>query len=371
MHPAAAILRWVSGTRPRRSTNLLPAAVVSVVTLASAACTSSSPSEVASSATPSAASISASPSTQSVAPSRTVALGKLQGMILFTRAGGRYGDETVFTANADGTDEQRITGFGKTCCPRWSPDGTQILMAAFAPGSRGTTGFVHPDGSHLRKVPLPPGTLNLVCTQAFSLVTGRLACEGWSEKNSKLYGLYTIRASDGAGLARVIRCSQDCRVLDFSRDGSHIFFFRAVEGFPSIGDQLEGSIFVMSAQGTDLQRITPPDTPVEVTGNSGGRLSPDGRWIVFTSYGAIWKVHPDGTALRKVFEDAQGRLAVTPTWSPDGRFILFGLDPPGSVATIDAEPTNGLYVIGADGTHLTPVVISDDWKRNPDWAAGD
>ena len=104
-------------------------------------------------------------------------------------------------------------------------------------------------------------------------------------------------------------------------------------------------------------------------GNSGGRLSPDGQRILFTSSGVIWTVHADGSAPRKVFQDAQGRLAITPTWSPDGRFILFGLDPPDSLATIDAAPANGLYAIEADGTHLTPVVVSDDWKRNPDWVA--
>jgi hypothetical protein len=48
---------------------------------------------------------------------------------------------------------------------------------------------------------------------------------------------------------------------------------------------------------------------------------------------------------------------------------LFGLDPPDSLAPIDAAPANGLHAIEADGTHLTPVVVSDDWKRNPDWVA--
>jgi hypothetical protein len=46
------------------------------------------------------------------------------------------------------------------------------------------------------------------------------------------------------------------------------------------------------------------------------------------------------------------------------------LDPPGSVATVDLAPANGLYVIQADGTHLTPLIVSNDWKRNSDWVAG-
>jgi tricorn protease-like protein len=335
-------------------------ALVLLVTLVVTGCTSGSSPEANPSATPSA---------EGVSPSPAIAIDELQGKILFTRAGYNYGDETVFTADADGTNERRITGVGMTCCPRWSPDGKHILMAASAPDGRLTTQIVDPDGSHLRTVPLPPGTLNLECAQALSLVTGRLACVGWSDTKAGLNGVYTVRASDGGGVVQLTHCSEECRVFDFSPDGSEIFFFRAVEGFPGIGDQPGGSLFVISAGGTDLHRITHADTPVEVTGNSGGRLSPDGQQIVFTSSGAIWAIHPDGSGLMKVFEDAQGGLAITPTWSPDNQFILFGLDPPGSLATIDAPSPNGLYVIRADGTDLTPILVSDDWKRNPDWVA--
>jgi hypothetical protein len=357
------------GTLRTPSTRRLPAVLGSLVALVTTACTSGSPREASPSAAPSVERVSASPSTENVSASPTIAVGDLQGRILFTRAGDNYGDETVFTADADGTHEERITGVGMTCCPRWSPDGKHILMAASAPDGRITTGIVDPHGSHLRTVPLPSGSLNLGCSQAISLVTGQLACEGWSDTKPGLNGVYTLRASDGEGIVQLAHCSMECRVFDFSPDGSQIFFFRAVEGFPGIGDQPGGSLYVINAEGTDLHRVTPADTPVEVVGNSGGRLSPDGQRIVFTSSGVIWTVHADGTAPRKVFQDAQGRLAITPTWSPDGRFILFGLDPPDSLATIDAAPANGLYAIEADGTHLTPVVVSDDWKRNPDWVA--
>lgn len=353
---------------PRRGRGRVPVglAVLLLVLSIASACTTgggSSPSAKGSpSSTPPSASASSSPS---------IVVGMLRGKILFTRAGGRFGDETVFTAEADGTQERRITGFGKTCCPRWAADGSRILMAASSPDGRITTGITRPDGSHLRTIPLPSGTLNLGCAQAFSLRTGRLACEGWSDSKPSLQGIYTVRASDGGGLVRLTHGSQvqDDRPMDFSPDGSQVFFLRAVEGFPSIGDQLAGSIFVVNADGKDLRQVTPRDLPVEVVGNAGGRLSQDGRWVVFTSSGVIWRIHPDGSGLTKVFQDPQGRLAITPTWSPDGRFILFGLDPPGSLATIDVAPANGLYVIGRDGTGLTPLIISDDWKRGPNWVA--
>jgi hypothetical protein len=36
----------------------------------------------------------------------------LQGHILFTRAGGRFGDETLYVSKADGTSQRRISNFG-------------------------------------------------------------------------------------------------------------------------------------------------------------------------------------------------------------------------------------------------------------------
>jgi len=295
----------------------------------------------------------------------TIAPSSLSGKILFTRAGGKYGDETVFTANADGSAEQRISGFGVTCCPRWYPDGSHILWAASAPDGRITTGIVDPDGSHLETVPLPPGTLNLGCAQAYSPTTDQLACEGWSENDSGAHGMYLIPAEGG----HPVRLTKDGLPTNFSPDGSQVFFFRSIEGFPSIGDQLEGSIFVINVDGSGLRRVTPADVPVENIGGGAGRLSADGRKIVFTSDGAIWTIGSDGSAPTKIFDDPDGRLAITPTWSPDGQFILFGLDPPGALGTVDMAPPNGLYVIPANGTGLTPVITSDDWKREPDWVA--
>jgi hypothetical protein len=347
----------VSPILPRAS------ALLAVAALTASACTSSErPSSSASS--------SSSKSTSSPAPSPTIATSKLRGKILFTRAGGKYGDETVYSANADGSLEQRITPFGKQCCPRWFQDGTHILISALAPDGRITTRIIKPDGSNVRRIPLPKGTLNLGCTQAISLATGRLACEGWSDEDSRLGGIYTIRASDWGDLVRLTHTpGESDRPMDYSPDGSNLYFFRHVERFPRVGDEL-GSLFVVNADGTGLRRVTPRDMPVEVVGNSGGRLSSDGRWITFTTSGVIWKVHPDGSGLTRVFKDAQGRLAITPTWSPNGKFILFGLDPAGSVAVVESAPPNGLYVIKANGTRLTPLLVSDDWKREPDWVAG-
>ena len=297
----------------------------------------------------------------SPSPSPTLDLATLEGKILFTRAGGEFGDETIFTANADGSNEQRITDFGVTCCPRWSPDGEYILSAAATNDDRITTQLIHPDGSLVEKIPLPPGTLNLMCGMAWSAATDHLACESFDDADRSRAGIYTIRASDWGDLVRVTESpGNPTRPLDFSLDGSQIYFF----------DPAALALFVVNVDGTGLQRITPEDLTVEAidVGYSGGRRSPDGTQIVFgDEAGILWTVHPDGSGLTKLFEDSEGRLAATPTWSPDGAHIMFVLDPAGTNANIDDPPPNALYVMNADGTNPTPVIVSDDWKLKPDW----
>ena len=80
---------------------------------------------------------------------------------------------------------------------------------------------------------------------------------------------------------------------------------------------------------------------------------------------------PTAPTFHEVFTDAEGRGAGCAIWSPNGKFILFCLNPPGSLATLSDAPSNGLYIIRADGTDLTPVVVTDDFKATPDWTAGE
>ena len=348
---------------PGRHGKLRYTCFISVVAVAAMACSSCGGSHP-----PAAGSASSAPASGPAAGS--IPVNSLPGEILFTRAGGSYGDETIFTAGPDGSHPRRISAFGATCCARWSPDGTHILIAAQAPDGRITTAIIGADGSHERKLPLPNDTLNLG-PGAWSPDGSRIALEGWSDKKQGLQGIYVARSADGGGLDRITHCSpsQDDRPMGWSADGSKIFFFRAVARFPTVTQEPLGSIYVVNVDGTHLRRVTPASLPVEVAGNAGGKVSADGAWIVFTSSGVIWKIRADGSGLTKVYQDPKARRAITPTWSPDGRFILFGLDPAGSLAVVSAAPANGLYVIRADGTGLTPVIISNDWKREPDWTA--
>lgn len=53
-----------------------------------------------------------------------------------------------------------------------------------------------------------------------------------------------------------------------------------------------------------------------------------------------------------------------PIWSPDGSQIMFLLNP---ISDRFAHPQNVLYVMRADGTGLTPLIDSPDFKSSPEW----
>ena len=321
-------------------------------TIIVAACSTPAASPAASVAAPASDSSVVNPT-----PSATVSIGTLTGKILFTRAGGDFGDETIFTADADGRNETRVTPPGSSCCPRWAPDGSHILTSALTPDGRITVGILDPDGSHERTLPIADATLNLG-PGAWSPDGSRIAFEGWDDTSTGRNGIYTALSTDGSDLFRVTDSGQDHDVpMNISPDGSQIFFQRAE------------SLYVVGADGTGEHQITPAGTPVDSIGTAGGRLSPDGNLILFVSSGVIWSIRADGSDRTSVFQDFQKRLPITPTWSPDGRFILFGLDPPFSSPQLGSAPPNGLYLITAEGSELTPLVVTADWKREPDWVA--
>ena len=286
----------------------------------------------------------------------------LQGRIIFSRAGGSYGDDVVFFANADGSGQRRLTRFGvSSCCARISRDGQWVLFSAPAAGERVTTAVIQPSGSGYRLIPLPDKTLNLG-PGAWSPDGKRIAFQVWDNSNHRRDGIYIGRATDGADLKRVTTAKVGADIPgDFSPDGKRLVFFRERPDAQSVG-----SVWVVNLDGTHLKRLT-PDTLL--AGWSGVRWSPDGTKILFAEahnqpQGALWTVRPDGSHLTKLFQDENGRYPITPTWSPTGAQIMFALDP-----TSDdfSHPANGLYVINANGTGLRRVIGGRNFKREPDW----
>ena len=77
----------------------------------------------------------------------------------------------------------------------------------------------------------------------------------------------------------------------------------------------DGDLYLMAADGSDVQRLT--QTPQEEDDPAG---SPDGQRIAFTRNRNIWVMNVDGTQPRRL--TSLGKDA-DPAWSPNGRMIFF------------------------------------------------
>lgn len=108
-----------------------------------------------------------------------------------------------------------------------------------------------------------------------------------------------------------------------------------MDGHKSIG-------LVSVADGTmrTLRSFTPPETP-----SQNLALSPDGRWVAYdvpdqrTRTADIFVLATDGSAERKLISHPASDLR--PTWSPDGRHLLFVSDRGGSVDLWASRVTDG------------------------------
>ncbi len=285
----------------------------------------------------------------------------LPGKILFIREGGKYSEVTTFTASANGTHVHSISDFGES--PRFAPDGTKVMMAGpTSDGQRITAGIVHSDGSHLQRIPLRDPTLNFG-VGAWSPDGKRLALEGWDDSDPDRNGVYFVGVPDGTGLVRLTKHPDHDIPMDFSPDGSQIVFLRAEPDT----DPITGSLYVVNVDGMGLHRITPPGLDVGAT----ARWAPGGKEIVFAGSpteprGSIRVVRPDGTGLRKLFEDPRGGTAAAPTWSPDGHKIMFALIKASALKEAGLQPDK-LCVIDEDGKGFAVVLDTPDFKSQPDW----
>jgi Tol biopolymer transport system component len=257
-----------------------------------------------------------------------------------------------YTVKPDGSERRDL--HLDASCAAWFPDGTKILIsndAARGQGSPLRPAVIEPDGSGLRPL---DGThtsdLELGCGDVSPDGT-RIVVEGFNEQDRSDDGIYSIRASDGGGLRRLTTGLDG--VPQYSPDGSRVVFLRTKAGVLPDG---AGALFVVGADGTGADRITPWGAAF-----LGQAWSPDGRWIAFQRpYGRLFLVHPDGSDLHEVpLGLPSGSGARQPSWSPDGAWIVFSLTQGG-----DAD----LYAVRPDGTELTRLTESaGSQDSSPDW----
>lgn len=301
-----------------------------------------------------------------VRPHASSASADLPAHLLFARVS--YPDvETIYLARPRGNREveRQLTKPRGYILAFPSPDHKRMLAVSSGnippPPSLATVGL---DGRGFKRLRLHDPTLNLLPC-CWSPDEKRLAFMGWDDANPARTGIYIANAADGTGLVRVT--TRPGRLLEevqaYSPDGKWLLFYR--DTHPDPDPAVGGSLWVVRVDGSDLHRITDKSRPPA----DWARWSPSGDRILYADErtavsGAIWTVRPDGTQRTKVFADKRGRFPITPAWSPDGKQIVFALDPTNDQFT---HPPNQLYVMNADGSHLHLLIGDHTFKRNPEW----
>lgn len=136
--------------------------------------------------------------------------------------------------------------------------------------------------------------------------------------------LYTMNP-DGTDITKVsINDQRNYSSPDISPDGEKIVFMSHGET-PSTGKTRRQTIFIMDADGSnEVQLITDP--PKNMLGEVGPSWSPDGKKIIFFSYTRgqileIFTINPDGTEQKQL--TTMNHYLSSPSWSPDGKYIVF------------------------------------------------
>ena len=252
---------------------------------------------------------------------------------------GRFspGGTHSFTANTDGTDEQRLLS-SRAEGATWSPDGSRLAVNADNPQGLLFVGLVSPDGSGYVQFHSPDPTLNLGCAP-WSPDGSRLACEAWDDTDVTRNGIYTVRTSDGGDLIRVTTSpvgTKDVAPGDFSPDGRQIVFLRA-----DPPDEEHLTLMVVNIDGTGERAIT------DVKVGMWCSWSPDGKTILTEANGSLLLVPLDGRQPSPIKVAANAPVTATRgAWSPDGTWIVFS-----RVSSAGED----IYIMRKDGTNLHQV----------------
>lgn len=198
----------------------------------------------------------------------------------------RTGEFAIWLMNADGGDQRRVSPpVGSLFAPDISPDGSQIVFTN-ALGDWQNIWVMDLDGGNAR--PLTSGPFNDL-DPVWSPDGSQIAFA--SDRGTEIK--HWVMDADGSNMRMLPDeiAAQGGR-SDWSPDGRWLAFYA--------GPANDRDIYRVATDGSgDWQRLT----------NGGGNLapsySPDGHWIVFTSYRAggdaeIWVMRPDGSDPRQL-----------------------------------------------------------------------
>jgi TolB protein len=290
------------------------------------------------------------------------------------------GDQThgaIFVINPDGSGFRQLTHTPNGVVddqPDWSSDGAQLAFSS----NRDKIGrsrssiysaifTVHADGSGLTRVsaecPLPsPDPVG--CPYDF---LPSFSPEGKQVVFGSAPGVIMAMDSDGQNSRVLVKATAadtghtGYTVTDaqLSPNGKRLLFVRDNRG--ALKPKNGKAVYVASKQGTGARRVT----PWSLGGGDNPDWSPDGKWVLFRSneelvqQSQIYVIHSDGSGLKQLTHFKKGTIVTSSSFSPDGRWIVYGSS--GVAGQAD------LYVMRADGTGVRQLTHTRLWESAPDW----
>ena len=252
-------------------------------------------------------------------------------------------DSDLYTMNADGTTQTRITSLDQDeVNPNWSPDGTKLVFERTA-GMRADVYSSNADGSN--SVQLTTSTRSDI-RPAWSANGTQIVFASDRDSTEGMFDIFVMNAN-GTGQLNITNTpaiNEDYPA--WSPNGSLIAFSR------------DGDIYTMTPAGGSLARLT-----TAVTDEIEPDWSSSGGQIVYragiSTDDEIWKMNANGTS--QVNLTNNGSLVdEAPVWSPAGDKIAFVRD-----AFRNAE----IYTMNADGTSPTRITNNAVMDAAPAWQA--
>ncbi len=219
------------------------------------------------------------------------------------------GSNRIFVLTPQGLRKLEGTA-GTNEFPKWSPDGKRIAFMA-KPAGKFQVFVMNEDGSRAKQV----SHSRFEAVEPGWFPDGKRIAYTEQRKQGlrKVYTLITLDLATGAESKTLPDFSRSSSLAEFSPDGSLMAF---------TGGRLFGwAVFVHDFRTGETRLLT------EGGGACRPHFSPDGRKIAFVSSeadkkGDIWLINPDGSGKERL-TDLPETFDYYPSWSPDGRFIVF------------------------------------------------
>jgi TolB protein len=297
------------------------------------------------------------------------------GKIAFRRYLDAYRTQgAIFVANPDGTGSLQVTRPPRGTVddfPDWSPNGSSLVFERCSATAPCAVFTVRPDGSQLKRLSMTSGLWSddsgpsflpdgrrIVFTRASGGL--RQYPAGDQIEHSDLV-VMDVNGKNRRVLLRAPRYQADYERPMFAPDGARLVYEHRRSHFAD--RRTRRALVVASANGKRVQRVT----PWNMNAGDGADWSPDGSRILFRSHddedegtqSQLYTVRPDGSELKQLTRLPSGTLLLSASFSPDGKWIVYG-----------AAGTNGnadVFVMRVDGSGVRQLTKTALWDSAPDW----